>query len=1021
MTIASVGGCGAQGITSTDIVVTMGATVEAGNLIVALISKNNENTTDGDHSEVIDLSDTKGNTWVKAGEYTNGQGSAAAGVTAAVWYTKVTTELVNGVDEVTVNCAGSTDKCVQLWEFTITGNPTVAAVTPQVVDGANGYGSAAISGLASAERLYIRALAKEVNSTSSITPTANFTAMTNTRSRNNTAAVISRGEFRINTSTGETSNPTHAISGDAASVFVAIGEQLSYMAAVETGSDTFAATGTSEQPPVSVTLRGTNSAADDALSVGPFTAATGSLLVAVYGGVQESGTYAPAVDGGGLTWTKQFEQVQNDPQFGWDAWVSIWTAPVPSGGSVTVSATNSGTHDGAGLVVYELAATGGTLGIGGEGGGGWTSGTAARAATLSQAPTVDSVVFAGAAVDNTSTSQNTIIPGTGWTADLDLARHGTETHVTIQRRQGSTSDQADFDSIATQFCSVIAALEITFTADAGGPTGTMAATETGSDTFAASGTLPITGTAAPTETGADDFTADGTIGITGTVVATETGADDFTADGTVGITGTVAASETGADVFAAEGTVADPALLGTLDATETGTDTFAGSGEVDVAGSLDADESGADILAAAGTVSLSGSLDADEAGLDTFAGSGTVGVSGSMAATEAGPDVAAFTGAVAASGALAATEAGEDVFFGSGFTQNPPLLGTMAAVEAGIDVLAATGTTAVSGELEADESGLDTFTASGQVSVVGSFVVGETGADSADFDGQVIVSGSVDADETGSDIHAASGTVAVSGAMAAVEIGEDVFHGSAGVIYFGTMDAVETGSDTFAAVAKAIISAALSPVEVGADSFAASGLVAVSGQVAATEVGVDLFEAQGAIQARGTLAASEVGSDTSTIAGTVAVSGSMDAIEAPDTFAATGLVLVDGILSVTETGDDIFYMEGQVWSGVGGNLAAFETGLDEFAADATVLVLGNLSGEEVGDDLADFDGVGGLVSTFNHHTRISSTAANRTGITARPRRSLEGQEITGTKITVQRGKKSRVVSRPNSDITGLVQ
>ena len=122
------------------------------------------------------------------------------------------------------------------------------------------------------------------------------------------------------------------------------------------------------------------------------------------------------------------------------------------------------------------------------------------------------------------------------------------------------------------------------------------------------GILPIVGAVAPgvitgdlaaTETGSDTFAATGgsASSITGTLDATETGADSFAATGQVLVQGTLAATESGADAFAASGIVR---ITGTLAATETGTDSFAATGQVRVQGNLAANESGADSFAATG-------------------------------------------------------------------------------------------------------------------------------------------------------------------------------------------------------------------------------------------------------------------------------------------------------------------------------------------------------------------------------------------------------------------------------------
>lgn len=132
--------------------------------------------------------------------------------------------------------------------------------------------------------------------------------------------------------------------------------------------------------------------------------------------------------------------------------------------------------------------------------------------------------------------------------------------------------------------------------------------------------------------------------ITGTLAATESGDDTFAASGTVGatgITGTLAATETGSDTFASSGVVI---VNGALAATEAGADTFASVGDVIVQGALAATEAGADTFAAAGDVFVTGSMAAVESGADTMAGSGVVPITGAMAATEVGDDTFAASG-----------------------------------------------------------------------------------------------------------------------------------------------------------------------------------------------------------------------------------------------------------------------------------------------------------------------------------------------------------------------------------------
>jgi len=234
MAITAISGRGNAGSSTNNAVmsVTPTATVAVGRLLVMTIVSDNTATSDGDQGEILSVTDTSNNKWYIAGQYTNSNGSAAAGVTTGVAYSVISTQLTTG-STVTANFVSNrTDKCGVLYEYSITSWEVVVTpgtVTGNGTDASNGFGSAAITSLSSAERLYFRGLGKEVNTTKELTVTSNFTTIPAARSRNNALAVILRGEFRINTSTGETSNPTLAVSGDTAGLFVALEEKRSIL------------------------------------------------------------------------------------------------------------------------------------------------------------------------------------------------------------------------------------------------------------------------------------------------------------------------------------------------------------------------------------------------------------------------------------------------------------------------------------------------------------------------------------------------------------------------------------------------------------------------------------------------------------------------------------------------------------------------------------------------------------------------------------------------------------------------
>jgi hypothetical protein len=154
--------------------------------------------------------------------------------------------------------------------------------------------------------------------------------------------------------------------------------------------------------------------------------------------------------------------------------------------------------------------------------------------------------------------------------------------------------------------------------------------------------------------------------IKGSLAATESGSDSASAEGSVEVAGSLAATETGADSFAADGSVSGSGISGDLAATESGADTVSAAGSVAVAGSLEATETGSDTASADATVEVSGDMSVTEAGSDTASAAGSVEVSGDMAASETGTDTASAAGSVEVAGSLAATESGADTFSATG-------------------------------------------------------------------------------------------------------------------------------------------------------------------------------------------------------------------------------------------------------------------------------------------------------------------------------------------------------------------
>jgi hypothetical protein len=128
----------------------------------------------------------------------------------------------------------------------------------------------------------------------------------------------------------------------------------------------------------------------------------------------------------------------------------------------------------------------------------------------------------------------------------------------------------------------------------------------------------LTGTLAAAETGADTFAGTGGAVVSGTLAAAETGSDTFTGSGEALVTGALAAQEVGQDVasFTGRGRRRRQRLTltpghysaqrtGVLHAQETGSDraSFTSSELPDLWGWMDAKESGSDTASFAGAVS----------------------------------------------------------------------------------------------------------------------------------------------------------------------------------------------------------------------------------------------------------------------------------------------------------------------------------------------------------------------------------------------------------------------------------
>jgi hypothetical protein len=198
------------------------------------------------------------------------------------------------------------------------------------------------------------------------------------------------------------------------------------------------------------------------LVTGSFTPADNSMLVAVHIGQFNSDSEADisarmSVSGGGLTWTRRVYRNNTDTNY--DTCITIFTAPVTTGASMTVTGTintttpTSRTWDKHLLQVFEV------IGAGGFGATAADSGndTGPKSITLSAAPAASSLVIAAVCSDD---SAGAATPASGWTELRDV-NGGTGMALQTQYRSGSTSQTVGWDIVDALYAWEGVALEIT--------------------------------------------------------------------------------------------------------------------------------------------------------------------------------------------------------------------------------------------------------------------------------------------------------------------------------------------------------------------------------------------------------------------------------------------------------------------------------------------------------------------------------------------------------------------------------
>lgn len=190
----------------------------------------------------------------------------------------------------------------------------------------------------------------------------------------------------------------------------------------------------------------------------------------------------------------------------------------------------------------------------------------------------------------------------------------------------------------------------------------------------------------------------------GDLAASESGLDGAAISGSLLAQGGLSVTESGVDAGAFIGVTL---AQGSLAATEAASDSAALVGATLMQGALSATEASADAASITGTALAQGSISATEAGIDAAAITGSLLAQGALSATESSVDTALFGGAgVSAGGVMSATEAGADI---SAMTGSLLAQGLIAAAEVGNDTVYITGQVYIVGSLSAIEDGADVF------------------------------------------------------------------------------------------------------------------------------------------------------------------------------------------------------------------------------------------------------------------------------------------------------------------------
>lgn len=233
MAFTSVGTLGSalsSGNNQSSLAITTSAAAAAGTLVVVAVAVDNDQTTDGDATQVSGVTDSGGNVWTRGKEFANGQGTAQTGAEIAIWYSVLTNPIANGgtITAAFTSATTADASAMSAWNYTkAPGTSVVVEGTPGgLANDAANAGSLDVT-TANIPCLRFRAIASESNSSTALINTASWTLITQAISGAGTSATEMgvRGEWIISTGTGAASAPTGGAGAvDQASAYVAFKE-----------------------------------------------------------------------------------------------------------------------------------------------------------------------------------------------------------------------------------------------------------------------------------------------------------------------------------------------------------------------------------------------------------------------------------------------------------------------------------------------------------------------------------------------------------------------------------------------------------------------------------------------------------------------------------------------------------------------------------------------------------------------------------------------------------------------------